>query len=80
MSISTTDDHREVDLSGTAAPHPEEMKATIGFVVGRSVAFKASARATPAGLVATALLMTAIFVPLVLLARERTRAGVRASR
>ena len=79
MSISTTGPDRIVD-SGTAAPHPEEMKATVHFAAGRWMVFDASARATPAGLVATALLVTALFVPLVVLARDRVRARVRASR
>jgi hypothetical protein len=62
----------------TAAPHPEEMKATIDLTIGRSVTIKASARATPAGLLTAALLVAAILIPIWLTrtrAHERVRAG-----
>ena len=55
----------------TAAPHPEEMKATIDLRIGRALALTATARATPAGLVATAMLVAAIVVPSVWLMRSR---------
>lgn len=57
----------------TASPHPEEMKASVELRIGNAVSVRATARATPAGLAATALLVSAILIPLVLLARTRTR-------
>ncbi len=60
--------------ASTAAPHPEEMRATVRFRIGNSVSLDATARATPAGLIAVGLLITAIAVPL-LVAGRRNRAG-----
>jgi len=64
--------------SETAAPHPEEMKATVYLRIGDSILITATARATPAGLIAAALLVSAILMPLVGLARDRARERVRA--
>jgi hypothetical protein len=44
-----------------AAVHPEEMKASIDLAIGSRVRLRATARATPAGLVAVAL-MTSSFL------------------
>jgi hypothetical protein len=57
--------------SSTAAPHPEEMKTTVDLRIGRSISVSAPARATPAGLVAIALLVSTVLVPLVWLAKRR---------
>jgi hypothetical protein len=57
----------------TAAPHPEEMRATVRFRVGNSMSLDATARATPAGLIALGLLVTAIAAPLLILGK-RSRA------
>ena len=57
--------------SETAAPHPEEMRASFNMAIGRSVSIAATARTTPAGLAATAVLLAAIFVPLAIIARSR---------
>jgi hypothetical protein len=57
--------------SETAAPHPEEMRATVDLRIGKSVSFTATARATPAGLATAALLVAAILIPIVLLNRPR---------
>jgi hypothetical protein len=57
--------------SSTAAPHPEEMKGTIGFRIGNSVFVRASGRATPAGLAMAALLVSAILLPMLWLATRR---------
>ena len=65
------------DRSDTAAPHPEEMRAAVDLTIGKSVSLKATARATPAGLAAAALLIAAILVPVAWLARARAREGVR---
>src|SRR5215210_1283879 len=52
-----------------AAPPPEEMKATADIRLGQSVSIRATVRATPAGLIAAALLVSATLIPLVLLSR-----------
>jgi hypothetical protein len=57
--------------STTAAPHPEEMRATIDLRIGNTVSMSATARATPAGFITAAVLVSAILVPLVLFARRR---------
>ncbi len=67
----TTSDGEGAEEPATAAPHPEEMRATFDVTIGRSVSIKATARATPAGLVSAALLISAILIPAVLLARTR---------
>ncbi len=60
--------------ASTAAPHPEEMRATVRLRIGNSVSLEATARATPAGLIAVGLLVTAIVTPLLILGkRNRTR-------
>ena len=61
------------DGSPTAAPHPEEMKATIEFRAGKSISLIASSRATPAGLAMAALLVSAVLIPLVLITRQFRR-------
>jgi hypothetical protein len=60
--------------ASTAAPHPEEMRATVGLRIGNSVSLDATARATPAGLIAVGLLVTAIVTPVLILGK-RNRAG-----
>ena len=55
----------------TAARHPEEMRATFAFRFGDRFAGKATARATPAGLVAAALLLSAVLLPALWLTRRR---------
>jgi hypothetical protein len=68
------DDRLDRDtFSETAASHPEEMKGTLDLTIGKSVSIKAVARATPAGLVAAALLTAAIFIPIIWLASGRRR-------
>lgn len=59
--------------ASTPAPHPEEMRATVRLRIGNSVSLDATARATPAGLIAVGLLITAIAVPL-LAVGKRNRA------
>jgi hypothetical protein len=59
--------------SETAAPHPEEMKATLDLAIGNAVSVKASVRTTPAGLVAAAMLAAAILLPTVALAKTLLR-------
>jgi hypothetical protein len=56
----------------TSALHPEEMRGTVRFRIGKSVTIDATARATPAGLITLGLLVTAIAVPL-LIAGKRDR-------
>lgn len=57
--------------SSTAAPHPEEMRATIDFRIGNGISVNATARATPAGLVSAALLLSAILIPVLLIVKQR---------
>jgi hypothetical protein len=59
------------DPSPTASPHPEEMRATVELRVSEHVTLRATARMTPAGLVAAALLLTAILVPVMWGMRQR---------
>lgn len=59
--------------ASTAAPHPEEMRATVRLRIGNLASLDATARATPAGLIAVGLLITAIAVPL-LAVGKRNRA------
>jgi hypothetical protein len=65
--------------ASTAAPHPEELRAAMRFSLGDTVSADATARATPAGLVALGLLVTAIAVPLLILAK-RSRDGAAETR
>jgi hypothetical protein len=60
--------------SSAEAPHPEEMRATVRLRIGNLVSLDATARATPAGVIALALLAAAIAVPL-LIVGKRNRAG-----
>ena len=55
--------------SETAAPHPEELKATLDLAIGNAVSVKASVRTTPAGLVGAAILAAAVLLPTVSLAK-----------
>jgi hypothetical protein len=55
--------------SKTAAPHPEELKATLDLAIGNVVSVKASVRTTPAGLVGAAILAAVIVLPTVSLAK-----------
>jgi hypothetical protein len=59
--------------SETAAPHPEEMKATLDLRIGNAVSVKASVRTTPAGLIGTAILAAAVLLPTVALAKALLR-------
>jgi hypothetical protein len=52
------------------AAHPEEMRATLTLRVGDRINLTATARATPAGLVAAALITTAVMVPLIWISRS----------
>jgi hypothetical protein len=60
---ASTDRFPAEHVSETAAPHPEEMKATINLSIGRLVSVKATVRATLAGLLAPALLAVAVLFP-----------------
>jgi hypothetical protein len=50
--------------SSAAPPHPEEMSATVEVRISNVVSVKATARATPAGLVAVALVLASVLIPL----------------
>lgn len=51
------------EIPGSAAPHPEEMTATMEIRAGDCFSWKGTARATPAGLVAAALLASVVVIP-----------------
>jgi hypothetical protein len=59
------------ETSPGSLPHPEEMRATVELRFSKHVTLRATARATPAGLVAAALLLTAILVPVMWGARQK---------
>ena len=68
---ASIDRHPEAETqSETAAPHPEEMKATFDLAIGNAVSVKAAVRTTPAGLVAAALLAAAVLFPAASLAKR----------
>jgi hypothetical protein len=58
----------------TAAPHPEEMKASVDLVMGNILQMRATYRATPAGLIAVAFIVAAATLPWVWLAVRQTAA------
>jgi hypothetical protein len=51
--------------------HPEEMKGTISFDLGKYGTVTATGRTTPAGLVGAAVLVSAFLIPLALMVRRR---------
>ena len=57
----------------TAAPHPEEMRASLAIRVGSGTVVEATARATPAGLVAVGVLVSAILLSTAVLVRAARR-------
>lgn len=63
----------EIADSETAAPHPEETKATVDFAVGKAISVQATVRTTPAGLAAAAILAAVILLPTVSLAKALLR-------
>lgn len=63
--------------SETATPHPEEMKATVNLRIGDSISVTAMIRTTPAGLVAAALLVSAVLLLPIWRARDRARECIR---
>ena len=62
---------KATELPSAAVPPPEEMKAEARFRAG-PFAFEARARATPAGLLTVALLISAVLLPVVAMVRRRT--------
>lgn len=68
---------RERDELAAAEPngaaHPEEMRAVVKLRIGESIRFTATARATPAGIIAAALVTAAVTVPLIWIGRRRWR-------
>jgi hypothetical protein len=51
--------------------HPEEMKGTVRLNFGKFVEISATGRTTPAGLISVALLLSAVLIPLAIIARGR---------
>lgn len=64
--------HSSLSPVSTAAPHPEEMNASVDFQLGNYASFRASARATPAGFVTAAILFASIAATSALIYRWRT--------
>jgi hypothetical protein len=58
--------------SETAAPHPEEMKARAHLRAG-PFSFEAHARTTPAGLIAVAVVVSAVLIPIMFMSRRPKR-------
>ncbi|HEY0184889.1 MAG TPA: hypothetical protein VGC09_18975 [Rhodopila sp.] len=58
-------------VSGTAAPHPEEMKGTVEMKFGKLATITASGRTTPAGLISAAVLVSVVLIPLAMMIRSR---------
>ena len=58
-----------------ASAHPEEIRARVKFRVGKSVALNATARTTPAGLVAAGIMVAAIVLSITALVRASRRPG-----
>ena len=52
-----------------ALTHPEEIKATVDLRLGDRVQMKATARTTPAGLVATGLMISSILMAVAFVVR-----------
>ena len=67
---SQENDGNDDITSSRAAPHPEEMRATMELSAGDRFSWKASVRTTPAGLVTAALLVSAILIPVLWLKRR----------
>ena len=61
----------QITPSATAAPHPEEMKGTVTFSLGKFASVTATGRATPAGLISAAVLLLAVLLPAAIAFRRR---------
>ncbi len=59
----------------SAAAHPEEMRAGVEFRFGNTVSLSVTARTTPAGLVATGVMVAAILLSVTALVRAIRRPG-----
>jgi hypothetical protein len=75
MSDDDADDPRQASppttTSPTASAHPEELRATMELRITDYVTLRTTARATPAGLMSVALLLSAILIPVMWGARSR---------
>jgi hypothetical protein len=59
------------DENATVAQHPEELKATMELRITDYITLRTTARATPAGLIGVALLLSAILIPVMWGVRSR---------
>ncbi|WP_158806278.1 MULTISPECIES: hypothetical protein [unclassified Acidisoma] len=59
------------DENATSAQHPEELKATVELRITDHVTLRTTARATPAGLIGIALILSAILIPVMWGVRSR---------
>ena len=75
MSQDPANEHRGDSAmalgASTAAPHPEEMRATVRLRIGSWASLDATARATPAGFIALGLLAAAIAAPLLIVGKRK---------
>lgn len=55
--------------AASAPTHPEEMKASVDLRIGNSVSLRATARATPAGLITAGIMVSAIVLAVTSLVR-----------
>ncbi len=65
-------DEHEVE---TAAPHPEEMKASVHLQIGNLVSLRATGRTTPAGIVSATLFLAVLVGAFIWLSPSRRRSS-----
>jgi hypothetical protein len=70
LGVAGGDEPEARDLPAPGA-HPEEMRGTVALRITDHVTWRASARATPAGLVSLAILLSAILIPVMWNRRHR---------
>ncbi|HEX3995409.1 MAG TPA: hypothetical protein VHX39_29910 [Acetobacteraceae bacterium] len=59
------------DQATDAPPtHPEEMKGTVEFKLGKLATVTATGRTTPAGLIGAAVLVSSVLIPLAMMIRR----------
>lgn len=63
----------QAEIPPTAVAHPEEMNARIALTLSGGHSFVATARATPAGLVAVGVLVSAVLLSTAALVRAARR-------
>ena len=64
---------KSVGPAASGDAHPEEIRATVDLRIGNSLSLKATARTTPAGLVTTGIMVSAIILAVAALVRAARR-------